>query len=73
MSIKDFFKPVPVWDADAVREFMDEHDPEEYNLIDVRQPKEYQSEHIPGAALVPLGELESRLEEFDPNKPTIAY
>ena len=73
MSIKDYFKPVPAWDAEAVRKFMDEHDPEEYNLIDVRQPKEYESEHIPGAVLVPLGELESKLDEFDPEKPTIAY
>jgi len=73
MSVKDFFKPVSTWNAEAVREFIDGHDPGEYNLHDVRQPGEYQSEHLPGAVLVPLGELESRLDEFDPGKPTIAY
>ncbi|MFC4770027.1 rhodanese-like domain-containing protein [Effusibacillus consociatus] len=37
-------------------------------LLDVRQPEEYESGHIPGAVLVPLGELESRIEELDKDK-----
>lgn len=35
-------------------------------LIDVREPFEWEIARIPGARLVPLGELPSRLDEFDP-------
>jgi rhodanese-related sulfurtransferase len=59
--------------ADEVRSFLDRHDPEEYNLVDVRQPGEYEEEHLPGAKLIPVGELEERLGELDPDKPTVAY
>ncbi len=33
-------------------------------LLDVRQPEEYRSGHIPGAKLIPLGELGKRLHEL---------
>ena len=52
---------------------MEKHDPEEYNLVDVRQPGEYEAGHIPGTKLIPLGELEDRLKELDPAKPTVTY
>ena len=32
-------------------------------IIDVRTPQEYQEGHIPDAALIPLNQLESRLDE----------
>ena len=32
-------------------------------VLDVRQPEEWEAVHIPGATLIPLGELESRLDE----------
>jgi rhodanese-related sulfurtransferase len=52
---------------------MREKNHDEYNLLDVRQPKEYEGGHLPGAKLIPLGELKDRLSEVDPNKPTIVY
>lgn len=73
MSIFNHFKPVPTRSAEDVRAFLAEHDPEEYNLVDVRQPGEYEAEHIPGTKLIPLGELEERLGELDPAKPTVVY
>jgi rhodanese-related sulfurtransferase len=73
MSILDYFKPVSTWPAEKIRQFMKEKNPEQYNLIDVRQPQEYESGHLPGAKLIPLGELKDRLSEVDPNKPTIVY
>ncbi|MBI4285069.1 MAG: hypothetical protein HY670_04100 [Chloroflexi bacterium] len=45
----------------------------EYLLLDVRQPEEYAAGHIPGAKLVPLGELEARQGELDRRKKVIAY
>lgn len=73
MGVLDYFKPVPSWTAEEVREFLDRHSPQEYSLVDVRTPREYEKEHLPGARLMPMGELESRLGELDPEKVTIAY
>jgi adenylyltransferase/sulfurtransferase len=38
-------------------------------VLDVREPWEYQRGHVPGAVLIPLGQLASRLGELDPEKP----
>ncbi len=40
----------------------------EYLLVDVRQPEEYEAGHIPGAVLIPLGELEYRQAELETEK-----
>ena len=73
MSVLDYFKPVPTMSAEKVRQFLKERNRESYNLIDVRQSKEYEEEHLPGALLIPLGDLPKRLRELDPGKPTILY
>jgi rhodanese-related sulfurtransferase len=73
MGILDYFKPVSTWSAEKVREFLREKNPRDYNLVDVRQPQEYEHGHLPGAQLIPVGELEGRLEELNSDKPTIAY
>ena len=73
MSILNYFKPVSTWPAEKVRQFLKEKNPDDYNLVDVRQPKEYEQSHLPGARLIPLGELQNRLSELDPNKPTVVY
>lgn len=73
MGISDYFKPVDTTTAEEVRRLLASHRPDEYNLIDVRQPKEYERGHLPGARLIPVAELPDRLSELDPKKPTIAY
>ena len=73
MKILDYFRPVDTWSAEEVRTFLKERDPDEYNLVDVRTPKEYEKGHIPGAQLMPMAELDARLSELDPRKPTITY
>ena len=73
MSILDYFKPISTWPAEKIRRFLDEKRPEDYNLIDVRTPKEYEEGHLPGARLIPVGELADRVSEIDPDKPTIVY
>lgn len=73
MGVLDFFKTIPTMTADEVRQFLSRKRPDEYNLVDVRQPKEYEREHIPGANLIPLAELKGRINEIDPEKPTIVY
>ncbi len=39
---------------------------EDFLLVDVRQPDEYELASIPAAVLIPLGELQSRLPELAP-------
>lgn len=73
MGILDYFKPVSTWSAEQVAEFLKENNPDEYNLVDVRQPKEYEQKHLPGAKLIPVSELQDRLDELNPHKPTITY
>lgn len=33
-------------------------------MLDVRQPEEWETGHLPGATLIPLGELPNRLDEI---------
>jgi len=73
MGVLDYFRPVSTMPAEKFRALMNEKKTGEYNLVDVRQPQEYESGHLPGARLIPVGELEGRLKELDPNKPTLAY
>jgi rhodanese-related sulfurtransferase len=40
-------------------------------LLDVRQPEEFRSGHIPGARLIPLGELPNRMNELPKNQEII--
>ena len=73
MSILNYFKPVSSWTTEEVRKFLKEKKPGDYNLVDVRTPKEYEQGHLPGARLIPLGEIPSRLSELDRSKPTLVY
>jgi rhodanese-related sulfurtransferase len=38
-------------------------------VVDVREPQEYRAGHVPGAKLVPMGQLPSRLSDLDRNRP----
>ena len=38
-------------------------------VIDVREPGEYVSGHVPGARLIPMGQLPARMHEIDRHRP----
>jgi len=40
-------------------------------VIDVREPREFEKQHVDGSYLIPLGELSSRLEEIDYTRPAV--
>src|SRR5687768_6350886 len=44
---------------------------EDIQLIDVRQPDEYAYAKIPGAKLIPLGEIINRMDELDETKEIV--
>jgi len=54
---------VPEISATEVKEMMDEKDP--FVLVDVREPHEYEICNIPGAKLIPLGEVPKRMHELN--------
>lgn len=59
--------------AEQAREYIRTMPPQELQIIDVRQPGEYREAHIPGAILIPLGDLVRRLDEIDTARNTIVY
>jgi rhodanese-related sulfurtransferase len=73
LGFLDYFKPVPTMTAEEVRAYLRQRSADSYNLIDVRQPGEYESGHLPGARLITMAELANRLGELDRSKPTITY
>ena len=50
-------------------------DKENALIVDVRSPEEFNAGHVPGAVLIPVGEVESRIEEFgqDKSRPIVVY
>lgn len=40
-------------------------------ILDVRSLGEYRQGHIPGAQLIPLGDLPNRLHELPPDRPIV--
>ena len=73
MRWKQFFTPVKSIHATEAKALMAEKPQDAFNLIDVRQPGEYEARHIPGAKLIPIAELDKRLDGIDPSKPTLLY
>jgi len=72
MRWKQFLTPVKSMDAVEARDTL-AREGGSFTLLDVRQPEEYEAEHLPGAKLVPLPELSARLGELDPARPTLVY
>lgn len=56
-----------------LRQFLENTEESQFALIDVRQPEEYENEHIPGAKLLPLPLLEHRLHELPRDRDVIIY
>ena len=73
MRWKQFFTPVKSIDAVEAKQYMNRTPGDAFTLLDVRQPGEYDAEHLPGAKLIPLPELGARLAELDADKPTVVY
>ena len=73
MAVLDHYKAVSSWSVAQVEEFLKDHDEADYNLVDVRQPAEYEQGHLSGATLIPIAELQGRITELEPDKPTVVY
>ncbi len=67
LTVKDDLEPVP---AD---ELLQRCRDGLVTVLDVRPPEEYAAGHVPGAINIPLAELESHLDELDPQQEVVAY
>lgn len=73
MGLKDYFIPAKNMSVEEARRFLAENKEQDFTLLDVRQASEYEQSRLPGAVLVPLPELPSRLDELDRDKPLVVY
>jgi len=73
IELRKLFTPVASMDADEGKKYIGEHKEGTYTILDVRQPWEYEEDHVPGAKLIPLGDLKDSLDELDKGKPTLVY
>ena len=72
MRWKQFFTPVKSMKSDEARNFL-KNTTDDIEILDVRQPSEYQDSHIAGAKLIPLPLLKKSLDQLDRNKPVLVY
>ena len=72
-TFKKLFTPAQAMEPSEARAFLEKHRTGTYTLLDVRQPSEYEREHIPGATLIPLPQLGEAFDRLNPEKPVIVY
>jgi molybdopterin/thiamine biosynthesis adenylyltransferase/rhodanese-related sulfurtransferase/molybdopterin converting factor small subunit len=46
---------------------------DDLQVIDVREPNEYEIARLPGTKLIPLGQVTSRMSEIDPARETVVH
>jgi adenylyltransferase/sulfurtransferase len=46
---------------------------EDIQIIDVREPHEFEIARLPGTKLIPLGQVVNRLHEIDPSRETVCH
>ena len=73
MKWKSFFKKVSSMEPEVAKAFIKARSAVDFQLLDVRQPKEYENEHLPGARLIPLKQLPEKFTSLDPKKPLLVY
>ncbi len=73
MNWRQFLTPVQSIDTRQAKAYLGEKQVDEVTILDVRQPAEYASGHIPGAVLVPLPELADRMGRLNRSKPVMVY
>ena len=73
MKWMQFFTPVKSMDYKEADEYIKSHSNDDFTLLDVRQPSEYEEGHIPGSLLIPMGQVGDRIDEIDAEKPVLVY
>jgi len=62
---------IPEISVEEVKARLDRGD--DFDILDVRNPEEWNICHIEGAKLIPLGELPNRIHELDPTRDIVVH
>lgn len=73
MKWNEFINEIAFINKTEVKKYLDSTKMEAYQLLDVRQPEEYNEFHLPGAILMPLSELVEGLDTLDTSRATLVY
>jgi rhodanese-related sulfurtransferase len=73
MKWMQFFTPVSSITWKEAHQLVEDTPGRDVVFLDVRQPKEYAHGHLPGAKLIPLGDLDKRLDELGKDQPIVIY
>ena len=71
--VRGYFDDRDALEAVSRRELLDRLAAGVVTVLDVRPEDEFALGHLPGAINLPLGELERRLAELDPEREIVAY
>jgi rhodanese-related sulfurtransferase len=66
-------KKIETMNVEQAKEWFIGNKGSEFVILDVRQPEEYRSGHLPGAVFIPLPDLINKVGGLDHAKPIIAY
>ena len=66
-------KKIETMNVEQAKEWFIGNKGSEFIILDVRQPEEYRSGHLPGAVFIPLPDLINKVGGLDHAKPIIAY
>ena len=66
-------KKIATMNVDQAKEWFIGNKGSEFIILDVRQPEEYRTGHLPGAVFIPLPDLINKVGGLDHAKPIIAY
>ena len=73
MEITNVNKKIKSLSVEKAKEWVAGKKEAEFVLLDVRQPEEYRTGHLPGAVFIPLPYLIDKVGELDPAKAVLAY
>lgn len=73
MKWMQFFTPVSSINWDEANDLISTNPKGDVVFLDVRQHGEYENGHLPGAKLIPVGELDKRLSELQKDTTLVVY
>ncbi len=73
MRWKQFFTPAKSMNSTEAKQLLQDHELTDVQILDVRQPAEYQAGHIAGAILIPLPQLSDSYGLLAKDEPLLVY
>jgi rhodanese-related sulfurtransferase len=71
LKLTDIFNRVDLVSPDEAKQLLSDN--KDAILLDVREPREYEEEHLPGAVLMPMSDIPDKMKELDPSRTIVTY